>query len=65
MMQVIKCLTIVVENPFIKQGPRLQSFAKITAGVSLMMGAYLKSIVIFLDQVWYLVKLMPILRHNH
>ncbi len=33
MMQVIKCSTIVVENPFIEQGPGLQSFAKIAAGV--------------------------------
>ncbi len=33
MMQVIKCSTIVVENPFIKQGPSLQPSAKIAAGV--------------------------------
>ncbi len=28
-----KCSTIVVENPFIKQCPGLQSFAEITVGV--------------------------------
>jgi hypothetical protein len=33
MMQVIKCSTIVVENPFIEQGPGLQSFAKIATSV--------------------------------
>jgi hypothetical protein len=33
MMQVIECSTIVVENPFIEQGPGLQSFAKIVVGV--------------------------------
>jgi hypothetical protein len=32
-MQVIECSIIFVENPFIKQGPDLQSFAKIVAGV--------------------------------
>jgi len=33
MMQVIKCSIVVVENPFIGQGPSLQSFAEITIGV--------------------------------
>jgi hypothetical protein len=33
MMQVIECSTIVVENPFITQGPGLQSFTKIVADV--------------------------------
>jgi len=35
MMQVIECSTIVVENPFIEQGPSLQSFAKIVVSVQL------------------------------
>jgi hypothetical protein len=33
MMHVIKCSTIVVENPFIEKGQGLQSFTKIVAGV--------------------------------
>jgi len=33
MMQVIKCSIIVIENPFIEQGPSLESFTKITIGV--------------------------------
>jgi hypothetical protein len=33
MMHVIECSTIVVENPFIEQGPSLQSFTKIAVGV--------------------------------
>jgi hypothetical protein len=32
-MHVIKCSTIVVENPFIEQGPSLQSFTKIATSV--------------------------------
>ncbi len=38
-MQVIKCSTIVVENPFIEQGPGLQSFVEIVTGVEFDDGA--------------------------
>jgi hypothetical protein len=33
MMNVTKCSTIVLENPFIEHGPGLQSFVEIGVGV--------------------------------
>jgi hypothetical protein len=42
MMHVIKCSTIVLENPFIEQGPGLQSFVDIGGGVEFDDGDILK-----------------------
>jgi len=42
MMQVIECSTIVVENPFIKQGLGLQSFTEIVVDVQFNDGGILR-----------------------
>jgi hypothetical protein len=65
MMQVTECSTIVVEDSFIEQGPGLQSFAEIAAGVEYDDGGIPGINSFILAPVWHWVMLMPILRHNH